>query len=38
VPEVVCPDVLVKYKQEVKGPIDFSGSGVNRNICGGDNR
>jgi len=38
VPEVVCPDVRTKYKHEVKGPIDFSGSGVNRNICGGGNR
>jgi hypothetical protein len=38
VPEIVCPDVLAKYKHEVKGPIDFSGSGVNRNICGAGNR
>jgi hypothetical protein len=27
--------VLTKYKREVKGPLDFSGSGVNRHICFG---
>jgi len=32
-PEVVCADVLTKYKREVKGPLDFSGSGVNRHVC-----
>jgi hypothetical protein len=32
--EVVCADVLTKYKHEANGPLDFSGSGVNRNICG----
>jgi hypothetical protein len=32
-PEVVCADVLTKYKHEVKGPLDFSGSGVNRHVC-----
>ncbi|PYM31217.1 MAG: hypothetical protein DMD80_00785 [Candidatus Rokuibacteriota bacterium] len=37
-PEVVCVDVLTKYKHEVKGPLDFSGSGVNRNICVGGDR
>ena len=34
-PEVVCADVLTKYKHEVKGPLDFSGSGVNRGTCFG---
>jgi hypothetical protein len=29
----VCDDVLVKYKHEVKGPLDFSGTGVNRFEC-----
>jgi hypothetical protein len=38
VPEVVCADVLTKYEHEVKGPLDFSGSGVNRKICGGGAR
>jgi hypothetical protein len=28
VPEVVRADVLTKYKHEVKGPLDFPGSGV----------
>jgi hypothetical protein len=32
-PEVVCADVLAKYKHEVKGPLDFRGSGVNRFVC-----
>jgi len=32
-PEVVCDDVLVKYKHEAKGPLDYSGYGVNRNAC-----
>jgi hypothetical protein len=32
-PEVVCSDVLTKYKHEVKGRLDFSGSGVNRHVC-----
>jgi hypothetical protein len=30
---VVCADVLTKYKHEVKGPLDFSDSGVNRFEC-----
>lgn len=34
-PEVVCADVLTKYKHEVKGPLDFRGSGVNRHACFG---
>jgi len=29
----VCNDVLVKYKHEVNGDLDFSGSGVNRFEC-----
>jgi hypothetical protein len=33
VPEVVCRDVLVKYKQEANGPLDYSGTGVDRRIC-----
>jgi Tannase and feruloyl esterase len=35
-PATVCADVLAKYKHEVNGPLDFRGSGVDRNICGGD--
>jgi hypothetical protein len=34
-PEVVCADVLTKYKHEVKGPLDVRGSGVNRHTCFG---
>ena len=30
---VVCNDVLVKYKHEVKGPLDFTGTGFNRHEC-----
>jgi hypothetical protein len=30
---VVCNDVIAKYKHEVKGPLDYSGTGVNRHIC-----
>ena len=30
---VVCNDVLTKYKHEVKGPLDFRGTGVNRFEC-----
>jgi feruloyl esterase len=30
---VACYDVLVKYKHEVNGPLDFEGSGVNPAIC-----
>ena len=32
-PETVCADVLTKYKHEVKGPLDYRGTGVNQNIC-----
>jgi hypothetical protein len=31
--EIVCADVLTKYKHEVNGPLDFSGTGVNRYQC-----
>jgi hypothetical protein len=30
---VVCADTLAKYKHEVKGPLDFRGTGVNRREC-----
>jgi hypothetical protein len=30
---VVCEDVLVKYKHEEKGHLDYKGTGVNRNAC-----
>jgi hypothetical protein len=30
---VVCADVITKYKHEIKGPVDYSGTGVNRNAC-----
>jgi len=29
----VCADVLVKYKHEVKGPLDFKGSGIEPDAC-----
>jgi hypothetical protein len=29
----VCEDVLVKYKHEVKGPLDYTGTGFNRREC-----
>lgn len=32
-PEVVCKDVLVEYKHEVDGKLDYSGTGVNRRVC-----
>ncbi len=32
-PAVVCPDVLVKYKHEENGGLDFRGSGVNHHVC-----
>jgi hypothetical protein len=31
--DVVCADVLTKYKHEEKGPLDYRGSGVNRHVC-----
>ena len=33
-PEVVCRDVLLKYKEEASGPPDYSGTGVNQGMCG----
>ena len=32
---VACYDVLVKYKHEVNGPLDYEGSGVNPSMCVG---
>jgi hypothetical protein len=32
----VCEDVLVKYKYEVKGPLDFTDTGVNQYECYGN--
>jgi hypothetical protein len=34
---VPCYDVLVKYKHEVNGPLDYQGSGVNPAVCLSDN-
>jgi len=31
---VVCADVLAKYKHELKGQLDFKGTGLNRLGCG----
>jgi Tannase and feruloyl esterase len=31
--QVVCADVLTKYKHEANGPLDFSGTGVDRREC-----
>jgi feruloyl esterase len=31
--EVVCADVLTKYKHEVHGHLDYRGTGVNRHAC-----
>jgi hypothetical protein len=33
IPEVVCADVLAKYKHEVKGNLDFAGTGVTPKMC-----
>jgi feruloyl esterase len=35
-PATVCQDILAKYKHEneVDTPIDYRGTGVNRNVCG----
>jgi hypothetical protein len=33
-PSVVCADVLTKYKHELKGHLDFKGTGLNRLGCG----
>ena len=32
---VACYDVLVKYKQEVNGPLDYENSGVDPSMCTG---
>ena len=32
-PEVFCRDVLVKYKEEASGPLDYSGTGVTASMC-----
>ena len=29
----VCEDVLVKYKHEMKGPLDYTGTGFNQFEC-----
>jgi hypothetical protein len=31
--QVLCPDVLVRYKHEVQGNLDYQGSGVNPSGC-----
>jgi hypothetical protein len=31
--EVVCPDVLVRYKHEINGRLDYRGTGVSRHEC-----
>ncbi|HEV2547832.1 MAG TPA: tannase/feruloyl esterase family alpha/beta hydrolase [Stellaceae bacterium] len=33
-PQTVCPDVLVRFKHEVNGELDFGGSGVRPEDCG----
>jgi hypothetical protein len=33
-PKAICPDVLVRYKHEVNGNLDFRGSGVRPEECG----
>ena len=33
--EVVCADVLTKYKHEVNGPLTFHGTGVDKHACFG---
>jgi hypothetical protein len=32
-PAVVCRSVLVKYKQETNGPLDYAGTGVDASTC-----
>ncbi len=32
-PQVVCSDVLVQYKHETDGPLDYSGTGVDERVC-----
>jgi Tannase and feruloyl esterase len=36
--QTVCPNVVVKYKDEVDGPLDFADSGVNREFCDSSDR
>jgi len=31
--KTVCPNVLVKYKNEVDGPLDFAQAGVDPDFC-----
>jgi hypothetical protein len=31
--DTVCEDVLAKYKHEVKGPLDYTGTGFNQHQC-----
>jgi hypothetical protein len=31
--ETVCPNVLVKYKDEVDGPLDYAQAGVEPGYC-----
>jgi hypothetical protein len=33
-PAIVCPDVVARYKHELKGPLDYQGTGVNPGQCG----
>ncbi len=32
-PDIVCPDVLARYKHEAGGPLSFRGSGVGASFC-----
>jgi hypothetical protein len=32
-PRVVCGDALARFKHEVRGPIDFAASGLDRRVC-----
>ena len=35
---VACYDVLVKYKHEVNGPLDYQSSGLNPAMCPGSDQ
>jgi hypothetical protein len=35
---VVCNDALTRYKHEVRGKLDFDGTGVNARLCRADDR
>ncbi|HEX3766000.1 MAG TPA: tannase/feruloyl esterase family alpha/beta hydrolase [Kofleriaceae bacterium] len=37
-PAVVCRDALVTFKREVRGRVDFAGSGLDREVCRRDHR